>query len=418
MSLRFPARISVGRCRGRRCRRLAPGAAKQIRTLGRTLALAALLAGALFWNFAPAAQQPDQKPAAPAQASAPAPTSGQTPAQPDGNPPPPSNNNIKVRVNVVNVPVSVIGKNGVPVIDMTKDEFQVFEDGRQQPIKYFFYGSRPPLRIGLILDTSNSARRHLQFEKDAAQEFVFQMLQGRSSKNQIFLQTFDATSSILQDFTNDPEALNEKIMDMKAGGGKALYDAIYTACKEKMLNLGPPSESRRVLVVVSNGLDAQSQHTLEEALSMAHKAETVVYTLDNTGFGYDNPGDVILKEMADATGGAALFPRENGPGTDLETGYLSHGQIGETSQNKGLGASTGIYTAERLEKLADSLEAIGRELAEQYNIGYTPINDKMDGTYRSIRVIALRKGVEVRAKAGYFAIEQQGPPASGNTIAP
>jgi Ca-activated chloride channel family protein len=357
--------------------------------------LATLFAAALFCNSA-AAQQADSKP----------PAAGHAATQSGAGTPPASPSSIQVRVNVVNVPVSVLSKNGVPVIDMAKNEFQVFEDGREQAIKYFFYGARPPLRIGLILDTSNSARRQLQFEKDAAQEFIFQMLQGRSSKNQIFLQTFDATSSLLQDFTNDPEVLNEKIMDLKAGGGKALYDAIYTACREKMLNLGPPSESRRVLVVVTDGLDAQSHYTLEEALSMAHKAETIIYTLGITAYGYDNPGDAVLKEMAEATGGAALFPREKTPGTNLDTGYLSHGQIGETSQNKGLGASTGIYSAERLEQLADSMEAIGRELAEQYNIGYTPLNDKLDGTYRTIRVIALRKGVEVRAKTGYFAIAQ------------
>lgn len=391
----------VGGIRHRSLRHF-PRRAEQLRAVAGALGLAALFGAALFSNFS-AALQADSKP----------PAAGQTETQSGTGTPTSSQSSIQVRVNVVNVPVSVLSKNGVPVIDMKKDEFQVFEDGREQSIKYFFFGSRPPLRIGLILDTSNSARRQLQFEKDAAQEFIFQMLQGRSSKNQIFLQTFDSTSSILQDFTNDPELLNEKIMDLKAGGGKALYDAIYTASREKMLNLGPPSESRRVLVVVTDGLDAQSRHTLEEALSMAHKAETVIYTLGITAYGYDNPGDVVLKEMADATGGAALFPREKTPGTNLDTGYLSHGQIGETSQNKGLGASTGIYSAERLEQLADSMSTIGRELTEQYNIGYTPLNDKMDGTYRNIRVIALRKGVEVRAKAGYFAIAQPLSQADG-----
>jgi Ca-activated chloride channel family protein len=308
---------------------------------------------------------------------------------------------------VVNVPVSVLGKNGLPVIDLTPNDFQVFEDGLPQTIKYFLRGSRPPLRIGLVLDTSNSARRQLQFLKDAASEFIFNMLQGRSSKNRIFLETFDASSSIIQDFTNEPEALNEKVMALKAGGGKALYDALYFACKEKMLGLGAPQESRRVLVLVGDGLDVQSQHTLEEALSMAHKAETVIYTLGNTPYGFANPGDKVLQEIADATGGAALFPRGTEPGTDMATGYLSHGQIGETSQNKGLGASTGIYSAERLMQLADSLEAISRELIDQYNIGYTPTNDKLDGTYRTIHVNALRKGVTVRAKPGYFAAAQQ-----------
>jgi Ca-activated chloride channel family protein len=316
--------------------------------------------------------------------------------------------NITVRVQVVNVPVSVLDRRGHLVIDLAQRDFELYEDGKPQSIKYFFRGSRPPLRIGLIVDTSNSARRKLQFEQDAASEFVFEMLQGRTSKNQIFLQTFDATSSVLQDLTNDPEKLNDKIRDLKAGGGKALYDAIYSACKEKMLKTGAPQDSRRVLVVVSDGVDVQSKRSLDEVISMAHTAETAIYTLSNSAWGYANPGDKLLRVMAEQTGGAAYFPQAKTPGVDLGTGYLSHGQIGdgETSQNKGLGAATGTYSAQRLVQLADALEAIGKELAEQYSIGYTPTNPTLDGTYRTIKVVALRKGVVVRSKPGYFALAQ------------
>jgi VWFA-related protein len=308
-----------------------------------------------------------------------------------------------VRVEVVNVPVTVLDKRGLPVIDLTQNDFRVFEDGRPQAIRYFRREPQPPLRIGLIIDTSNSARRALSFQKDAATEFVFNMLRGRNNKNSIFLQTFDATSSLVQDFTNDPDLLNEKIQKLKAGGGKALHDAIYFACREKLMRAGPPEDTRRVLVVISDGLDVQSQHSLDEAVSMAHMAETPIYTISNALYGFDNPGDKTLEKLSEVTGGAAYFPLGKNPGTDMETGYLSHGQIGETSQNKGLGAATGIYSAQRLIQLADSMEAINRELDEQYSIGYTPTNDALDGTYRSIRVEALRKGVQVRAKVGYFA---------------
>jgi Ca-activated chloride channel family protein len=320
--------------------------------------------------------------------------------------PPAGTSRVRVRVEVVDVPVTVVDKRGRPVIDLNKEDFEVFEDGVAQTIRYFSREVRQPLRIGLILDTSNSARRALQFEKDAASEFVFNMLQGRSSKNQIFLQTYDATSSIIQDFTNDPEMLNEKIRDLKAGGGKALHDAIYFACKEKMLKTGPPANTRRVLVLVSDGGDVQSEHTLEEALSMARKAETLIYTIGNAAYGFTNPGDKILEQLAEGTGGAAFFPLATTPGTDFGTGYFSQGQIGDTSQNKGLGAATGIYSATRLMQLADSLEAIGRELNEQYSIGYTPTNNKIDGTFRAIRVEARRKGLTIRAKPGYFAVSE------------
>lgn len=239
-----------------------------------------------------------------------------------------------MRVEVVNVPVTVLDKRGLPVIDLTQNDFRVFEDGRPQAIRYFRREPQPPLRIGLIIDTSNSARRALSFQKDAATEFVFNMLRGRNNKNSIFLQTFDATSSLVQDFTNDPDLLNEKIQKLKTGGGKALYDAIYFACREKLMRAGPPEDTRRVLVVISDGLDVQSQHSLDEAVSMAHMAETAIYTISNALYGYDNPGDKTLGKLSEVTGGAAYFPLEKSPGTDMETGYLSHGQIGKRHRTR------------------------------------------------------------------------------------
>jgi VWFA-related protein len=303
----------------------------------------------------------------------------------------------------VNIPVTVIGKRGLPIIDLTQNDFQVFEDGRPQAIRYFSQESHQPLRIGLILDTSNSARRALAFEKDAATEFVFQMLQGRNNRNQVFLETFDASSSLIQDFTSDPEVLNEKIQDLQAGGGKALYDAIYFSSRDKMMHAGDPENTRRILVLISDGIDVQSQHSLDEAISMAHKAETMIYTIGNGAYGFTNPGDDILAGLSDGTGGGAFFPLREEAGTDLETGYLSHGQIGDTSQNKGLGAETGTFSAQRLVHIADAMEAIYHELGAQYEIGYTPTNDALDGTYRSIRVLLARKGLTCRWKRGYFA---------------
>jgi VWFA-related protein len=323
--------------------------------------------------------------------------------RPDQTVPPTSKNRIRVRVEVVNIPVTVIGRRGLPIIDLTQDDFQVFEDGRPQAIRYFSQESHQPLRIGLILDTSNSARRQLTFEKDAATEFVYEMLQGRNNRNQVFLETFDASSSLIQDFTSDPEALNEKIRDLQAGGGKALYDAIYFSCRDKMMHAGDPENTRRVLVLISDGIDVQSQHSLDEAISMAHKAETMIYTIGNAAYGFTNPGDDLLEGLSEGTGGGAFFPLRGEAGTDLATGYLSHGQIGDTSQNKGLGAETGTFSAQRLVHIADAMEAIYHELGAQYEIGYTPTNDALDGTYRSIRVLLTRKGLTCRWKPGYFA---------------
>ena len=345
---------------------------------------------------------------APAQQATPpaapsAPSAAEDTARPGGSVPPAKSSTIKTTVELVNVPVTVLNKRGLPIIDLSKEDFQVFEDGVEQKITHFERETNTPLRVGLILDTSNTARRQLEYEKDAAGEFVFQVLRNGGTKNQVFLQTFDASSSIIQDFTNDPDLLNEKIQALKSGGGKALYDAIYFACREKMRKTGPPEEMRRVLVVMSDGLDVQSQHTLDQAVSMSRMVETMVYTVGTAAYGFSNPGDKLLEDLCAETGGYPSFPLRIAPGTDLGTGYLSHGQIGETSQNKGLGAETGKFSAERLINLADALQAIGRNLDEQYTIGYKPQRSALDGTYRSIKVVMSRRGVTLRWKPGYFA---------------
>lgn len=313
---------------------------------------------------------------------------------------------IKRRVLVVNVPVTVLDKRGFPVIDLTQNQFEVFEDGKQQAITYFRQEPLPPLRIGLVLDTSNSMRMQMKYEKDAATGFVYNMLEGDNTRNKIFLETFDESSSIIQNFTADPDVLDVKIRDLKAAGGKAMYDAIYTAC-ENMLKSGPAEGTRRVIVLISDGLDVQSKHSQDEAISMAHRAETSIYTIGNSPYGFSNPGDKYLDQLADDTGGWSFFPLEKEVGADLATGYLAHGTINpEGYENMGLGASTGIYTAQQLEHISDALQNLGRQLDSQYSIGYTPANQNLNGAYRRINIVVLRKGVRVRSKTGYFALAQ------------
>ncbi len=308
------------------------------------------------------------------------------------------------KVIVINVPVSVLNKRGFPVIDLTRKDFEVFEDGKRQSITYFRQEPLPPLRIGLVLDTSNSMKMQMKFERDAASEFVYNILAAQNARNKIFLETFDESSNLVQDFTSDPDLLNTKIRSLKAGGGKALYDAIYNAC-EKMLHAGPPEDTRRLLVVISDGLDVQSKHTMAEAISMAHRAETAIYTIGNSTYGFANPGDKYLRELAEDTGGGSFFPLEKEVGADLATGYLSHGTMDPSGyENIGLGARSGIYTAERLMHLSDALQSLGRELHSQYSIGYTPTDQNLDGTYRRIRVVVRRRDVKVRYKTGYFAL--------------
>ena len=354
--------------------------------------MAIIIGAPQFW-----AQQPSPSPAPPVSVPAEnAPQAGET--APTAKTP-----TIRTTVELVNVPVTAMTKRGQRVIDLSMDDLKVYEDGVEQKIVHFERETRTPLHIGLILDTSNSARPKLSYEKDAAQQFVDLLLSTTSTKTQIFLETFDASSSIVQDFTHDPDLLIEKIQGLKSGGGKALYDAIYLACREKLMKSGPPEEMRRILVVVSDGLDIQSQHTLNEVVSMARTSETMIYTVGTAAYGFSNSGDKILEDLSTETGGYPSFPLRNPPGTDDESGYLSHQQIGDTSQNKGEGAETGRYSAERLANLVLSLQAIGRDLSEQYWISYRPLRASLDGTYRTIKVETTRRGVTLRWKPGYFA---------------
>jgi len=309
---------------------------------------------------------------------------------------------IRATTELVNVPVTALTKHGQRIIDLNMDELKVFEDGVEQKITHFERETRTPLRIGLVIDTSNSARPKLSYEKDAAQQFADAVLTG-GTRNQAFLETFDASSSIVLDFTGDSDELSAKIEDLKSGGGKALYDAIYFACREKLMKTGPPEDVRRVLVVVSDGLDVQSHHTLDQAISMARMAETMIFTVGTAPYGFDNPGDKFLEEMSTQTGGYPSFPLRDAPGTDLGSGYMAHNQIGDTSQNKGEGAETGELSAERLTRLVLALQTIGKDLDEEYTIGYRPLRDALDGTYRAITVETTRRGVVLRWKPGYFA---------------
>ncbi len=359
-------------------------------------AVAALIAIAIASRSLCALSPQNNPPSAPA-----APVPGNV-AGPGETAVPPNTPTIHSTVELVNVPVTALTRQRQRVINLNMDELKVYEDGVEQKIEHFERETRTPLRIGLILDTSNSARRNLSYEQEAARQFTDDVLTGGVS-NQAFLETFDASTSIVQDFTGDPDLMSEKIEGLKAGGGKALYDAIFYACKEKMLKTGPREEVRRILIVVSDGLDIQSKHTLDQVVSMARLAETMIFTVGTAPYGFENPGDKLLEEMSTETGGYPSFPLRDAPGTDEESGYLSHEEIGSTSQNKGLGAGTGELSAERLSNLVVGLETIAKELSEQYTIGYKPLRSSMDGSYRSIRVETTRHGVTLRWKPGYFA---------------
>jgi len=300
-------------------------------------------------------------------------------------------------VNLVDVLFTVLNRRNKLVPDLEKDDFKVWDDKSPESIRYFSRQTDLPLRIGLLMDTSNSIRDRLKFEQDAATSFLFSVL--RHNKDQAFVMTFDDEPAILQAFTDDAGRLRDEIVKTRAGGGTAVYDAIYEACQKELSHPPrPPGDQpdvvRRVMILISDGDDNLSNHTRSEAIEMAQRYSVVIYTISTSTqwiqLSQTNPdkianrkthlteGDKVLQDLADETGGRAFFPYH-------------------------------------VDDLDQSFQDIGDELRNQYSIAYIPTHSQFDGKYHRIRIeVPEHKGYQVRARRGYFARANISAPAGTN----
>jgi len=278
---------------------------------------------------------------------------------------------IIIRTDLVNVLFTVTDLKSRMVLNLTKDDVRVFEDGAPQVINNFSRESDLPLRIAILIDTSNSVRERLRFEQEAAIDFLSSTI--RLNKDQAFIVSYDNEPQMLQDYTDNVEKLSEAIRSVQAGGGTGLYEAIYFAAKEKMIFFPPPEPYlRRVMIILGDGQDNQSVRTREEALAMAQRGEVTIFTISTNRTGHERPGDKVLKRIAAETGGRAFFP----------------------------------FAAS---ELAGDFREIARELRSQYSLAYTSSNKAQDGTFRTITLKPRNKDYRVRAKNGYFAPSAQQP---------
>src|SRR5689334_10490858 len=214
---------------------------------------------------------------------------------------------LKSSSDLVNVLFTVFDKKNRMVVDLTKDDIHVSEDGKPQSVSFFSRESDLPLRIGILIDTSNSVRDRLHFEQEAAVDFLNETM--RPGKDQAFVVGFDVEPQMIQDYTDDVEKLSNAIHTLRAGGGTGLFDAIFFSSKQKMIYFPPPEPYlRRVMVVISDGRDNQSEHTREEALAMAQHAEVVIFAISTNRSGISIKGDQVLKRLAEETGGRVFFP--------------------------------------------------------------------------------------------------------------
>jgi VWFA-related protein len=287
---------------------------------------------------------------------------------PDAQAPSDNENTTTIRrtVNEVNVVFTVTDKHGHYVKDLKQDDVRVIDDNKPATeIRSFSRQTNLPLEVGLLVDASNSVRDRFKFEQESAVEFLNQTIRPRFDK--AFVVGFDVTPEVTQDFTDNTEALSIGIRALRPGGGTAMYDALYFACRDKLLKSQHNTATRKAIVLLSDGDDNQSHVTREEAIDMAERAEVIVYTISTNISGTSGRGDKVLERIAEATGGRAFFPFQ-------------------------------------LTDVANAFAQIQDELRSQYSLSYKPADLLADGHYHTIEILAENhKGLRVRSRHGYFA---------------
>jgi Ca-activated chloride channel family protein len=271
---------------------------------------------------------------------------------------------IVAEVTRVNMLFTVTDKKGRFVTDLSKNDFEVFESKKPQHIMEFTSETDLPLRLAILIDTSNSIRDRFRFQQEAATNFINSVMRGQDKAT---LVSFDTAAEVITDLTNDTNKLENGIRDLRPGGGTALYDAMYLACKEKLMRDQPMYKFRRAMVVLSDGDDNESRYSRDQALEMAQRADTVIYTISTNISHIETDGDKVMRYFAEQTGGVAFFPFQ-------------------------------------AKDLNQSFENIANELRHQYNLFYRPEPLKTDGQYHPVEIrVKGRKDLIVRARRGYYA---------------
>jgi len=296
--------------------------------------------------------------------------SGQTPVQqPPAQQPRPLQADEPTRITVdvtrVDMLFTVTDKKGRFVTNLTKDDFEVIENKKPQVITEFAAESDLPLRLAILIDTSNSIRERFKFEQEAAVEFINNVV--RTTQDKAMVVRFDNQPELVADLTTDTEKLSTAIRSLRPGGGTSFYDAIFFACRDKLGLDRPLYKFRRAAIIVTDGDDNQSTYTRDQALEMAQKSDVVLYTISTNNSKIESDGDKVLKYFASETGGRSFFPF-------------------------------------RVEDLEQSFENIANELRHQYDIAYKPEPLKTDGLFHPVEVrVRGRKDLVVHVRKGYYA---------------
>jgi VWFA-related protein len=272
---------------------------------------------------------------------------------------------IKKRVDEVNVLFIATDRHGKFVRNLNEKDFSILDDHKPvESVLNFRRETDLPIELGLLTDVSGSVEGRFGFEKEAATGFLQHVI--RPGYDRAFVVGFNKQSRLTQDFTDQLPLLAAGVQRLTNGGGTALYDAIYKACKEKFLHEQSDHPVRKAIVILSDGEDNQSEYTRAQAIEMAQRAEVLIYAISTDDSGLILRGDKVLEDLASATGGRAFFPY-------------------------------------KMKDITRSFAAIEDELRSQYAVSYKPSDLDPDGRYHSIEITALKKDLQVRARRGYYA---------------
>jgi VWFA-related protein len=294
-------------------------------------------------------------------------------------------------VEVVQLFFNAKDKHGALLPNLTKNDFDIFEDGKPQTIKYFKAESDLPLTLGILIDSSGSQRNVLEMEKEVGGAFLENILR---PKDEAFVLNFDVDVNLLQDFTSSVHSLKHALNEARIndGGGSCngvpglgggpipcsstgprgtlLYDAVYLASHDELSQ----EVGRKAMILLTDGEDQGSRLKIQDAIEAAQKADAICYVLmiaDRGFYGGFFGGDSAMKKLAQESGGRVI-------------------EVGN-----------------KIEKLKQAFEQISQELRSQYNIGYTPTNTVRDGSFRKVEIRSKQKDVKIQSRSGYYAMRRR-----------
>lgn len=307
-------------------------------------------------------------------------------------------------VNVVNISVTVTDQDGRFIVDLDQDDFIINEDGKRVQIRYFTKSTeeekKPPIRVGFLVDLSNTARLYYKTYRDSIGDLAYLMVP-EGGENQGFLLGYHTEVDTLVDYTKDPYDIASRMEKLKHGGGSSLLGAVHQACSDKLLSspYKGVDEPRKIIVIVGDGHDNASKVSIDQAVQSCQQQQVTIYAVSTEAWGFEESEEKNLHTLARETGGLVVQPMQK-VHKDIN-GYLSKPQDAGNYQYE---VGTGLYARAQLEALYRGILDVAGQVKSQYIIGYTPATPFTDSKYRKISVnVDLGEApVEVHARTGYY----------------